>query len=132
LEQAEIDGVFTVDDSFARRQDLLTKSGSVVPILPKQASHPGTALFARRAAKGACVAIDSGTGAREISDYGCGPAGIPADRVEILARRLFLACARNRIPAGKRPKSTCRPGRRSMARGSKVMIDELARSQHPM
>src|SRR3954453_22577625 len=40
LEQGEVDGVFTVEESFARRQDLLA-SGAVRPILRKKPTHPG-------------------------------------------------------------------------------------------
>ena len=43
LEQGEIDGVFTVEDSFARRQDLI-KNKVVIPILQNKPTLPGIPL----------------------------------------------------------------------------------------
>ena len=89
LEQGEIDGVFTVEDSFARRQDLL-KNKVVIPILQNKPTLPGIPLVRDVLPK------SDGRSSRSrwrwrISDLPLvGPAGIPPDRVDML-RKAFVA-----------------------------------------
>jgi hypothetical protein len=91
LEQGEVDGFYTVDDSFGRRQDLL-ESKVVVPILqstPRRAGLPvvrdvlppgdGPLLTLVMSVDGVGLAL-------------VGPAGVPGERTEIL-RKAFLAMA---------------------------------------
>jgi tripartite-type tricarboxylate transporter receptor subunit TctC len=93
LEQGEIDGFYTVDDSFARRQDLIANK-VVLPILQSTARQPGIPLVrdvvpASEAALLALVMAADNIGLALI-----GPAGMPAERAEIL-RRAFRAMARD-------------------------------------
>jgi hypothetical protein len=89
LEQGEIDAVFTVEDSFARRQDLI-KNRVIIPILQNKATLPGIPLIRdvvpphQRPLLTLVLALEN---------FGLplvGPPGIPADRLDVL-RRAFIA-----------------------------------------
>jgi tripartite-type tricarboxylate transporter receptor subunit TctC len=90
LEQGEVDGFFTAEDSFGSRQDLLGKV--VVPVLQAAGRHPGVALLrdvvppADRPLLELVLATDS---------FGVplvGPPGMPPELVDIL-RKAFVAMA---------------------------------------
>jgi hypothetical protein len=91
LEQAEIDGFFTVEDSFARRHDLLDKN-IVAPILqtrPHLAGLPVLHDLLPDTERPLLMLLEAP------ENFGLplvGPAGIPKERVEIL-RKAFLAMA---------------------------------------
>ena len=89
LEQGEIDAVFTVADSFARRQDLITK-GLIVPILQSKPELPKLPLLrdVLPARQGDLLNLVMGT-----DNFGLplvGPPGMAAEPTEIL-RSAFLA-----------------------------------------
>ncbi len=88
LEQGEIDAVFTVSDSFARRQDLIAK-GIVVPILQSKGGLPDLPLVrdVLPPSQGALLTLVMGT-----DNFGLplvGPPGMAGEPTEIL-RRAFL------------------------------------------
>lgn len=92
LDQGEVDGFFTAEDSFGPRKDLLDRV--VAPILQTADRHPGVALLqeavapADRALLALVLATDS---------FGVplvGPPGMPADLLQIL-RAAFVAMARD-------------------------------------
>ena len=91
LEQGEIDGFWTVEDSFARRHDLLDKK-IVSPILQTGHLHPGMPVLrdlVPESQRPLLMLLEAP------EDFGLplvGPAGIPAERVDIL-RKAFLAMA---------------------------------------
>src|SRR5262245_32110996 len=95
LEQGEIDGVFTVEDSFARRQDLIKKK-VVVPILQNKLTLPGIPLVRDVLPASQLPLL---TLALALENFGLplvGPPGIPADRVAVLrSARIELCNARD-------------------------------------
>lgn len=94
LEQGEIDGVFTVDDSFARRQDLLTNK-VVIPILQNKPTHPGLPVLRDVLPKGQDSLLKL---VLALEDFGLplvGPPGIPPERVDLL-RKAFLAMSNDK------------------------------------
>jgi hypothetical protein len=91
LEQGEIDGFWTVEDSFARREDLLTKN-IVRPILQARGHLPGVPLLSNAVAKDRRPLLLLLEAPDNFGLPLVGPAGIPADRVAIL-RRAFIAMA---------------------------------------
>jgi hypothetical protein len=124
LEQGEIDGVFTVDDSFARRQDLLTNR-IVVPILQNKPAIAGLPLLRDALPKERASLL---TLALALENFGLpvvGPPGIPADRVEIL-RGAFLAMCADREFQLEATKFDLPTGAPLDGARLKVMIDELA------
>ena len=92
IEQGEVDAVFTNEDSFARRQDLL-KNKIVIPILQNKPTLPGIPLVrdVLPAEQGPLVNL-----VLSLESFGLplvGPPGIPADRVEILRKAFVAMCA---------------------------------------
>jgi Tripartite tricarboxylate transporter family receptor len=93
LEQGEIEAVFTVEESFARRQDLISKK-IVIPIMRSIPGEPALPLVRDalrpedRAVLTLVLAID------RFGPPFVGPPGIPPQRLEIL-RQAFLAMARD-------------------------------------
>ena len=88
LEQGEIDGVFTVEDSFARRQDLI-KNKVVIPILQNKPTLPGIPLVRDVLPPSQQPLL---TLALALENFGLplvGPPGIPADRIAML-RKAFI------------------------------------------
>ena len=88
LEQGEVDAMFTVTDSFARRQDLLT-NGVVVPLLQSKSGLPGLPLLRDLlpAREGPLLDLVMGT-----DSFGLplvGPPGMAAEPTGIL-RQAFL------------------------------------------
>ncbi|MPZ38635.1 MAG: hypothetical protein GEU95_11295 [Rhizobiales bacterium] len=91
LEQGEIDAVFTVEDSFARRQDLI-KQKLVIPILQNKPTLPGVPLV-----RDVLPASDLPllTLALALENFGLplvGPPGIPPDRIALLRKAFVDMC----------------------------------------
>src|SRR5438105_7159473 len=93
LEQGEVDGVFTVEDSFARRQDLLT-SGTVVAILQNKPTVAGLPLLRDVLSKDSGRLLNLVLALENFGLPVIGPPAIPAERLEIL-RSAFVAMCRN-------------------------------------
>jgi hypothetical protein len=91
LEQGEVDGFYTVDDSFGRRQDLL-KSKVVVPILQSTPRRTGLPLVRDVLPPGDGPLLTLVMSVDSIGLALVGPAGMPGERTEIL-RKAFLAMA---------------------------------------
>jgi hypothetical protein len=91
LEQAEVDGFFTVEDSFARRHDLLDKK-IVAPILQTRPHLPGLPLLHDLLPESEHPLLLLLEAPENFGLPLVGPAGIPKERVEIL-RKAFLAMA---------------------------------------
>jgi tripartite-type tricarboxylate transporter receptor subunit TctC len=92
LEQGEIEGVFTVEDSFSRRQDLLEEK-VVIPILQNKQTHPGIPLLRDVLPKSEEALL---TLVLALENFGLplvGPAGIPQERVDILRRAFVAMCS---------------------------------------
>ena len=91
LEQGEIDGVFTVEDSFARRQDLI-KNKIVIPILQNKPTLPGIPLVRDVLPPSQQPLL---TLVLALENFGLplvGPPGIPADRVAMLRKAFIEMC----------------------------------------
>lgn len=91
LEQGEIDAVFTVEDSFARRQDLI-KNKVVIPILQNKPTLPGIPLVRDilPASQQSLLTL-----VLALENFGLplvGPSGIPAERVAILRKAFIDMC----------------------------------------
>jgi tripartite-type tricarboxylate transporter receptor subunit TctC len=94
LEQGEIDAVFTVEDSFSRRQDLL-KNKVVIPILQNKLTLPGIPLLRDVLPKSEEALL---TLVLALENFGLplvGPAGIAPERVDIL-RKAFVAMSEDK------------------------------------
>jgi len=94
LEQGEIDGYFTVEETFGLRQDLVEKN-VIVPILQNKPLHPGLPLIRDVLPKSDGPLL---TVVMALETFGLpviGPPGIPADRVDIL-RNAFMAMCRDK------------------------------------
>jgi hypothetical protein len=94
LEQGEIDAVFTVQDSFSRRQDLL-KNKVVIPILQNKLTLPGIPLLRDVLPKSEEALL---TLVLALENFGLplvGPAGIAPERVDIL-RKAFIAMSEDK------------------------------------
>lgn len=91
LEQGEVDGFYTVDDSFGRRQDLL-ESKVVVPILQSTPRRAGLPLVRDVLPPGDGPLLTLVMSVDGIGLALVGPAGMPGERTEIL-RKAFLAMA---------------------------------------
>jgi tripartite-type tricarboxylate transporter receptor subunit TctC len=91
LEQGEIDGVFTVEDSFARRQDLI-KKGIVIPVLQNKPTLPGVPLVRDVLPSSQLPLL---TLALALENFGLplvGPPGIPAERIAMLRKAFVEMC----------------------------------------
>jgi ABC-type amino acid transport substrate-binding protein len=91
LEQGEIDGVFTVEDSFSRRQDLL-KNKVVIPILQNKSTLPGIPLLRDALPKSEEALL---TLVLALENFGLplvGPAGIAPERADILRKAFVAMC----------------------------------------
>jgi ABC-type nitrate/sulfonate/bicarbonate transport system substrate-binding protein len=91
LEQGEIDGVFTVEDSFARRQDLIKKR-IVIPVLQNKPTLPGVPLVRDVLPSSQLPLL---TLALALENFGLplvGPPGIPAERIAVLRKAFVEMC----------------------------------------
>jgi tripartite-type tricarboxylate transporter receptor subunit TctC len=91
LEQGEIDAAFTVEDSFARRQDLI-KKGVVLPVLQNKPTLPDIPLI-----RDVLPAKDLPllTLVLALENFGLplvGPPGIPPDRIDALRQAFMAMC----------------------------------------
>jgi tripartite-type tricarboxylate transporter receptor subunit TctC len=91
LEQGEIDGFWTVEDSFARRHDLIDK-GMVRPILQARPHLSGIPLLRDVMPESVRPLLVLLEAPENLGLPLVGPPGIAADRTDIL-RRAFLAMA---------------------------------------
>jgi hypothetical protein len=91
LEQGEIEGVFTVEDSFSRRQDLLQKK-VVIPILQNKPTHAGIPLLRDVLPKSEEALL---TLVLALENFGLplvGPAGIQQERLDLLRGAFVTMC----------------------------------------
>ena len=91
LEQGEIDGVYTVEDSFARRQDLLANK-VVLPILQNKLTVAGLPALRDVLPENAAPLL---TLVMALENFGLpvvGPPAIPAERLDILRSAFSAAC----------------------------------------
>jgi len=91
LEQGEIDGTFTVEDSFARRQDLI-RNKVVIPILQNKATLPGIPLVRDVLPPSQLPLL---TLALALENFGLplvGPPGIPPERIAVLRQAFVEMC----------------------------------------
>jgi ABC-type phosphate/phosphonate transport system substrate-binding protein len=91
LEQGEIDAVFTVEDSFSRRQDLL-KNKVVIPILQNKLTLPGIPLVRDVLPKSEESLL---TLVLALENFGLplvGPPDIAPERVDILRKAFVAMC----------------------------------------
>ncbi len=129
LEQGEIDAVFTVSDSFARRQDLITK-GLIVPILQSKPELPGLPLLrdVLPARQGDLLTLVMGT-----DNFGLplvGPPGMAAEPTAIL-RSAFLAMVADKDYQADAVKADLPVGAALDGATLARMIDELSGSATP-
>jgi hypothetical protein len=129
LEQGEIDAVFTVEDSFSRRQDLLTNK-IVLPILQNKNTQPGLPLLRDVLPKSDGPLL---TLAIALENFGLplvGPPDIPADRVDVL-RAAFLAMAADKDYQAEAARVDQPIGSPLGGAQLSTMIDELAAAATP-
>ena len=93
LRQGEVDGFFTVEDSFAHQEDMI-ESGLVVPILQTKPKLPNVPVLRDLlpAADGPLLTL-----VLALEDFGLplvGPPGMPVERVEVL-RSAFMKMGRD-------------------------------------
>jgi hypothetical protein len=129
LEQGEVDAVFTVADSFARRQDLIDNK-IIVPLMQSKPDLPGLPLArdilppAERPLLALVMALDN---------FGLplvGPPGVPPDRTAIL-RRAFVDMAADKDYQADAIKADLPVGAPLDGAQLVTMIDELAASATP-
>ena len=92
LEQNEVDGFFTVEDSFGNRRDLIDRT--VAPILQTTGRHAGLPLAQDVVPAGDRPLLELVLAVDRLGVPLVGPPGMPADRIDIL-RRAFVAMARD-------------------------------------
>jgi tripartite-type tricarboxylate transporter receptor subunit TctC len=91
LEQGEVDAVFTVEDSFARRQDLI-RNKLVIPILQNRPTQPGIPTLRDVLPQSEEPLL---TLVLALENFGLplvGPPGLPSERVEELRRAFAAMC----------------------------------------
>ena len=91
LEQGEVDGFYTVDDSFARRQDLIANK-VVLPVLQSTPRIPGLPLVRDVLPESEHALLELVMSVDAVGVALVGPAGMPAERTELL-RKAFQAMA---------------------------------------
>jgi tripartite-type tricarboxylate transporter receptor subunit TctC len=117
LRQGEVDGFFTVEDSFAHQEDMI-ESGLVVPILQTKPKLPGVPLLrdVLPASDGPLLTL-----VLALEDFGLplvGPPGMPAERLALL-RQAFMAMGRD-------PDYQAEAARMTMPVGAPIGGDRLA------
>jgi Tripartite tricarboxylate transporter family receptor len=129
LEQGEIDGFWTVEDSFARRHDLLDKN-VVRPIIQSRPHLPGIPVLrdiVPEAVRPLLMLLEAP------EDFGLplvAAAGVPGERVDIL-RKAFLAMAADPDYQADAVKAEQPVGSPIDGAKLQVMIQELARAATP-
>jgi Tripartite tricarboxylate transporter family receptor len=129
LEQGEIDAVFTVSDSFARRQDLIANR-IIVPILQSKGGLPDLPLVrdVLPPREGPLLTLVMGT-----DSFGLplvGPPGIPPELTEIL-RKAFLDMVADPVYQADAVKADLPVGAPLEGAQLAAMINELAASATP-
>jgi Tripartite tricarboxylate transporter family receptor len=129
LEQGEIDAVFTVADSFARRQDLIA-NGIVVPILQSKGGVPGVPLVrdVLPPREGPLLTLVMGT-----DNFGLplvGPPGMAAEPTQIL-RKAFVDMVADKDYQADAAKADLPVGAPLDGAQLTAMINELAASATP-
>jgi tripartite-type tricarboxylate transporter receptor subunit TctC len=129
LEQGEIDAVFTVADSFARRQDLIA-NGTVVPILQSKGGLPDLPLVrdVLPAREGPLLTLVMGT-----DNFGLplvGPPGMAAEPTDIL-RKAFIDMVADKDYQADAAKADLPVGAPLDGAQLTAMINELAASATP-
>jgi tripartite-type tricarboxylate transporter receptor subunit TctC len=129
LRQGEVDGFFTVEDSFAHQEDMI-ESGLVVPILqtkPKLANVP-LLRDLLPAADGPLLTL-----VLALEDFGLplvGPPSMPAERVEVL-RQAFMRMARDADYQAEAARMTMPVGAPIGGAQLANMVSELAATTSP-
>jgi hypothetical protein len=93
LEQGEVDGYFTVEDTFARRRDLIDNK-IVVPILQYERAHPGMPIVRDVVPDTLGPVLNMVMALESFGLPLVGPPGIVKDRLEML-RKAFRAMAKD-------------------------------------
>ena len=129
LEQGEIDAVFTVSDSFARRQDLIANR-IVVPIFQSKPVVPDLPVVrdVLPPEQGPLLTLVMGT-----DNFGLplvGPPGIPAEQTEIL-RKAFVDMVADKDYQADAVKADLPVGAPLEGAQLAAMINELATSATP-
>jgi Tripartite tricarboxylate transporter family receptor len=129
LEQGEIDAVFTVSDSFARRQDLIAKA-IIVPILQSKGGLPDLPLVrdVLPPREGPLLTLVMGT-----DSFGLplvGPPGMAGEQTEIL-RKAFLDMVADKDYQADAVKADLPVGAPLDGAQLAAMINELAASATP-
>jgi tripartite-type tricarboxylate transporter receptor subunit TctC len=129
LEQGEIDAVFTVSDSFARRQDLIANR-IVVPIFQSKPVVPDLPVVrdVLPPEQGRLLTLVMGT-----DNFGLplvGPPGIPAEQTEIL-RKAFVDMVADKDYQADAAKADLPVGAPLEGAQLAAMINELATSATP-
>lgn len=129
LEQGEIDGFWTVEDSFARRHDLIDKN-IVRPILqarPHLAGVPLLSAVIPRSQQPLLMLLEAP------DNFGLplvAPAGVPGDRTNIL-RKAFMAMAADPAYQSDARKADQPVGEPIDGARLQAMVDELAKDATP-
>lgn len=129
LRQGEVDGFFTVEDSFAHQEDMI-ESGLVVPILQTKPKLPGVPLLRDLLppADGPLLTL-----VLALEDFGLplvGPPGMPSERVELL-RRAFMRMGRDPDYQAEAARMTMPVGAPLGGAQLAAMVSELAASTSP-
>jgi tripartite-type tricarboxylate transporter receptor subunit TctC len=129
LEQGEVDGVFTVEDAFSRRQDLI-KNKVVIPILQNKPTLPGIPQLREVLPKSEEALL---TMVMSLENFGLplvGPAGIPAEQTEIM-RKAFVEMCKDPDYQAEAAKVDQPIGAPIDGAQLKTMIDDLAVTATP-
>lgn len=129
LEQGEIDGFFTADDSFARRRDLIDKN-IVRPILQTRPHFSAVPLLGDVVPAGQKPLLMLLEAPENIGLPVVGPPGIAAERLEIL-RQAFLAMAADPAYRAESVKTGQPVGAPISGAKLQSMIAELAKAATP-
>jgi Tripartite tricarboxylate transporter family receptor len=124
LEQGEVDGFYTVDDSFGRRQDLLN-SKVVIPILQSTPRRAGLPVVRDVLPLGDGPLLSLVMSVDSVGLALIGPAGMPPVRTEIL-RNAFLAMAADKEYQADAVKADQPVGAPIGGAQLAAMIDDLA------
>jgi tripartite-type tricarboxylate transporter receptor subunit TctC len=129
LEQGEVDGFWTVEDSFARRHDLIDKN-MVRPILQTRPHFPGVPLLSEVVPQGQQPLLMLLEAPENFGLPLVAPAGIPADRADSL-RKAFLAMAADPDYQAEAVKAEQPVGSPIDGAQLQAMIQELAQAATP-
>jgi Tripartite tricarboxylate transporter family receptor len=129
LEQGEIDGFWTVEDSFAPRHDLIDRN-ILRPILQARPHLPGVSLLSDVIPKSQRPLL---TLLEAPDNFGLplvAPAGVPGNRTEIL-RKAFMAMAADPAYQSDARKAEQPVGNPISGARLQAMVDELAKDATP-